>query len=96
MLAGCTTTGSEPVSLLTKTFKGKWDDVASSTFRITNSSQVRYCFEGECTNQLYTGDPNTRLRFIWGNARFEFKRVEVGYDGVFTSSNGQRSTVQMR
>ncbi|MEO0637514.1 MAG: hypothetical protein AAFY73_12785 [Pseudomonadota bacterium] len=95
VLAGCTTTSSEPVSLPTKTFKGTWEGGELSTFRILSASQVRYCYAVECTTEPYTGDPNSRFRFSWGTSRFVFTRTDDGYDGSFRAGSAT-SKVSMR
>jgi len=99
-LTACSTTSSDSgdaakPSVIGKTFKGKWDDIAPTTLKVLSASQVRYCFRRECTTQTYSGKPERKISFTWGANRFSFTRTSSGYRGLFRGQNGNRSTVDM-
>ena len=74
--------------------KGKWGGKSPSILEFLDGQKVRYCFQGKCTVQPYTGNKSQKIEFNWGAAEFTFTKTTDGYDGTYRLV--QTSTIKMK
>ncbi len=62
---------------------GKWSGKSPTTLEFLDGSKVKYCYKSKCTEQSYTGDKDSKIKFNWGRSKFTFTKTDSGYDGTF-------------
>lgn len=52
---------------------GKWGGTAATSVEFKGGKKVRYCYEGQCWNQRFSGSKDSKLKF------------PVGFSGAFVT-----------
>jgi len=66
-----------------KTFTGKWKGRSPTSLEFLDGNKLRYCYKKKCTEQVYSGDRETKIKFTWRRAKFTFTKTDDGYDGSY-------------
>ena len=80
--------------LMAKTLTGKWNGRSPTTLEFLDGNKVKYCYKKKCTEQGYTGDKDTKIKFTWRRAKFTFTKTDSGYDGSYLRVISSKVKVQ--
>ena len=83
---------SSPV--VAKTLTGKWNGRSATTLEFLDGKRVKYCYKKKCTEQAYTGNRDTKIKFTWRRAKFTFTKTDNGYDGSYLRVISSKVKVQ--